>query len=124
MSDGRGLFDSPIKPLKKKRVRKKVEHTLKGRVVYDRKPHRFSDKDAKRIINNLLFDNNVPQENFFERWVDLVVFLFVLFAKSVAIPLAVDTAVAIVNVVVSIIQYYQGIISVIGETIGKIQKPE
>lgn len=45
-----------------------VETTRKGRVVYNRKPHLFTINDVNRIDSRVLFDGEIPIENFQEVW--------------------------------------------------------
>lgn len=54
--------------------------TVRGRVVYDRKPHTFTTKDSLRIIR-ATFNQGIKTENFeFNRefqdnWIELFIFL-------------------------------------------------
>jgi len=119
-----GLTSPGPIPLKKKRRRLPTHKTRRGRVVYDRKKHVFKLSDAKRILQNILMDNNVPSSSFYSDWSDMMVFLLVMFAKSVALPLAIDAALAVVNFVVTLFTAYPQLISTVGGLLGKDKEPQ
>lgn len=84
----RSIFQLP-KPFEKKKKNSKAGrgiHTVKGRVVYNRKPHLFKLSDAKRILEKiLLFTRNSPTaseyQEFKAEWVELMVMSMQLLAS-------------------------------------------
>jgi hypothetical protein len=61
------------------RKRRGVKRTSTGRVVYNRKPHQFTEKDALRVIRSLL-DNRID---------DPVAFFSVFLLQVIRLPITV-----------------------------------
>lgn len=88
MSDSRSAIPfiqlpDPYRPPKK--TKPKVHKTIRGRVVYDRKRHFFSTKDLKRILKNILEQDEgkkVDYVDFLQEWGEIELLLLDLLAQQ------------------------------------------
>lgn len=88
MSDSRALIpflEQPAAFEGEKKRRPKVHKTIRGRVVYNRKRHFFTTKDVRRILKNILEQDQGVRTNYLDflaEWGEIELMLLDLLAQQ------------------------------------------